>query len=95
MLIAHQLCVCAEWLRQLLEPALAATLNNDPAATAAASAALTALATLEGIAPGSLQNMLLEVLVACQHHSKIATGFGPSMISSSCLDCMCSHKTCA
>ena len=50
-----------EWLRQLLEPALAATLESDPAATAAASAALTALATLEGLAPGSLQTMMLQV----------------------------------
>ncbi len=50
-----------EWLRHLLEPALAATLDNDPAATAAASAALTALANLEGLAPGSLQTMMLEV----------------------------------
>ena len=72
MLIAHQSCTCAEWLRQLLEPALAATLNNDLAATAAASAALTALATLEGIAPGSLQNMLLEVIAAHQQHNKVA-----------------------
>jgi len=54
-----------EWLRHLLEPALAATLNNDPAATAAASAALTALANLEGLAPGSLQTMMLEVSL---HH---------------------------
>ncbi|KAL0028453.1 hypothetical protein WJX77_007542 [Trebouxia sp. C0004] len=52
----------SEWLRHLLEPALAATLDNDPAATAAASAALTALANLEGLAPGSLQTMMLEVL---------------------------------
>lgn len=51
----------AEWLRHLLEPALAATLDTDPAATAAASAALTALATLEGLSPGSLQTMMLEV----------------------------------
>ena len=50
----------AEWLRQLLEPALAATLNNDPAATAAASSALTALASLEGLCPGSLQTMMLQ-----------------------------------
>ena len=50
-----------EWLRQLLEPALAATLENDAAATAAASSALTALATLEGLSPGSLQTMMLEV----------------------------------
>ncbi len=54
-----------EWLRHLLEPALAATLDNDPAATAAASAALTALANLEGLAPGSLQTMMLEVSL---HH---------------------------
>lgn len=51
----------AEWLRQLLEPALAATLDNDSAALAAASSALTALATLEGLSPGSLQSMMLEV----------------------------------
>ena len=51
----------AEWLRQLLEPALAATLDNDSAALAAASSALTALATLEGLSPGSLQAMMLEV----------------------------------
>ena len=57
----------AEWLRELLEPALAATLNNDSAATAAASSALTALATLEGLLPGSLQSMMLQVtaLLAC------------------------------
>ena len=56
----------AEWLRQLLEPALAATLDNDSAATAAASSALTALATLEGLSPGSLQSMMLEVTtLAC------------------------------
>lgn len=54
----------AEWLRQLLEPALAATLNNDARATAAASSALTALATLEGLSPGSLQSMMLEVTTA-------------------------------
>lgn len=52
----------SEWLRQLLEPALAATLDNNAAATAAASSALTALATLEGLSPGSLQSMMLEVL---------------------------------
>lgn len=51
----------AEWLRQLLEPALAATLDNNSAATAAASSALTALATLESLSPGSLQSMMLEV----------------------------------
>ena len=52
---------CADWLRQLLEPALASALSHDPAAIAAASNALTALATLEGLTPGSLQKMLLEV----------------------------------
>lgn len=40
---------------------MAATLDSDPATTAAASAALTALASLEGLSPGSLQTMMLEV----------------------------------
>ena len=57
----HSWVLHAEWLRQLLEPALAATLDNDSEATAAASSALTALATLEGLLPGSLQSMMLEV----------------------------------
>lgn len=60
----HSWVCYAEWLRQLLEPALAATLNNDARATAAASSALTALATLEGLSPGSLQSMMLEVTTA-------------------------------
>lgn len=52
---------CTDWLRQLLEPALASILNHSAEATTAASNALTALATLEGLTPGSLQSMLLEV----------------------------------
>lgn len=57
---------------------MAATLDNDPAATAAASAALTALASLEGLSPGSLQTMMLEVsehtLCKGTIYSQLATG---------------------
>lgn len=66
----HSWVPSAEWLRQLLEPALAATLDNNAAATAAASSALTALATLEGLSPGSLQSMMLEVYNLLHLHNQ-------------------------